>query len=152
MKFRVHRLQFLRIIDLLTTKRLAGRKDHLIRICARDASVRIACNDEEAGCEANIESPGVCFLRHDKLRRLLQTYHSDPRHKKQIDIEVNSEGICIGQTNLSRTGWEVSFFMDPDMAPLRLNFDQPNDPGEVSHQLEFSLNEGTGQRRNQPGR
>ena len=141
MKFRVDRLQFLRMIGLLTTNPPAGKNDTLVRICARGRALHVACNDEEAGCDAIVETEGVCFLRHDKLRRLLQTYHSDPRHKKGIEIEVSAEGICVGQTLLPRAGWEVSLFMDPDLAPMHLDFQLPNDPVRAHEQLEMPLDE-----------
>jgi hypothetical protein len=96
--------------------------DPLLRIEALEGCVTLACGDIEAGCEAAIEGVGVCFLRHSKLKKLLQTYHSDAAQSATIDIEVRPSGIRVGRTRVSRAGWEISLFANPASAPKRMRF------------------------------
>jgi hypothetical protein len=99
----------------------------LLRIEASEGFVTLACGDIEAGCEATVERSGVCFLRHSKLKKLLQTYHSDAGHSAAIDIEVRPSGIRVGRTKVSRAGWEISLFAKPSSAPKRLRFLSPEE-------------------------
>jgi len=94
------------------------------------------CGDIEAACEATIERSGVCFLRHSKLKKLLQTYHSDAAQSTAIEIEVTPEGIRVGRTTVSRDGWEISLFANPATAPKKLRFRQlkENEP-EADNQM-----------------
>ena len=112
--------------------------DPLLRIEASAGCVTLACGDIEAGCEATIERVGVCFLRHSKLKKLLQTYHSDAGHSAAIDIEVRPSGIRVGRTRVSRAGWEISLFANPASAPKRMRFLSPaedNAPAPESQML-----------------
>jgi hypothetical protein len=99
--------------------------DPLLRIEASAGCVTLACGNIEAGCEATIERVGVCFLRHSKLKKLLQTYHSDAAQSATIDIEVRPSGIRVGRTRVSRAGWEISLFANPASAPKRMRFLSP---------------------------
>ena len=110
----------------------------LLRIEASAGCVTLACEDIEAGCEAAIERVGVCFLRHSKLKKLLQTYHSDAAQSASIDIEVRPSGIRVGRTNVSRDGWEISLFANPASAPKRLRYllpEKDNSPAPESQML-----------------
>jgi hypothetical protein len=109
---------------------VCGALDPLLRIQASAGCVTLACGDIEAGCEATIERVGVCFLRHSKLMKLLQTYHSDAGHSANIDIEVRPSGIRVGRTRVSRAGWEISLFAKPEIAPRTLRFRKPYVPEE----------------------
>ena len=102
----------------------------LLRIEASEGFVTLACGDIEAGCEATVERSGVCFLRHSKLKKLLQTYHSDAAQSASIDIEVRPPGIRVGRTRVSRAGWEISLFAKPEIAPRTLRFREPFVPEE----------------------
>lgn len=99
----------------------------LLRIEASESVVTIACGDTEAGYAATISQPGVCFLHHSKLKKLLQTYHSDAEHSAAIEIEVTPEGIRVGRTSVSRDGWEISLFANPATAPRTLRFRLPKE-------------------------
>ena len=77
----------------------------------------LSCGEIGGGCEGTVERAGVCFLRHSKLKRLLQTYHSDARHSATIEIEVTPVGIRVERTEVSRAGWEISLFANPASAP-----------------------------------
>ena len=109
---------------------VCGAVDPLLRIEASAGFVTLACGDIEAGCEATVERSGVCFLRHSKLKKLLQTYHSDAGHSATIDIEVRPSGIRVGRTRVSRAGWEISLFAKPEIAPRTLRFREPFVPEE----------------------
>jgi hypothetical protein len=116
------------LIKLL--KAVCAAVDPLLRIEASAGCVTLSCGDIEAGCEATIERAGVCFLRHSKLKKLLQTYHSDAGHSATIDIEVRPSGIRVGRTRVSRAGWEISLFAKPEIAPRTLRFRSPKEENE----------------------
>ena len=110
----------------------------LLRIEASEGFVTLSCGDIEAGCEATIERVGVCFLRHSKLKKLLQTYHSDAAQSASIEIEVRPSGIRVGRTKVSRAGWEISLFANPASAPKRMRYLSPekdNTPAPESQML-----------------
>lgn len=112
--------------------------DPLLRIEASAGCVTLACGDIEAGCEATVERVGVCFLRHSKLKKLLQTYHSDAGHSATIDIEVRPSGIRVGRTKVSRAGWEISLFANPSSAPKQMRYllpEKDNSPAPESQML-----------------
>ena len=71
---------------------VCGAVEPLLRIEASEDCVTLAYGNIEAGSEANIERAGVCFLRHSKLKNLLQTYHADAGHSTTIEIEVRPSG------------------------------------------------------------
>jgi hypothetical protein len=122
MRFLVPRVALIRLL------RVVCHAAHpLLRIEALAGVVTLACGDTEAGCEAAISQPGVCFLRHSKLKKLLQSYHSDAGHFAAIEIEVTPEGIRLGRTTVSRDGWEISLFANPATAPRTLRFRLPKE-------------------------
>ena len=110
----------------------------LLRMEASAGFVTLSCGDIEAGCEATVERSGVCFLRHSKLKKLIQTYHSDAGHSTTIDIEVRPSGIRVGRTKVSRAGWEISLFAKPEIAPRTLRFREPFVP-EESPQVDLQM-------------
>jgi hypothetical protein len=120
MKFLVPRVSLIRLL-----RAVCSAEHPLLRIEASAGCVTLACEDIEAGCEATIERVGVCFLRHSKLKKLLQTYHSDAAQSASIDIEVRPSGIRIGRTKVSRAGWEISLFANSASAPKRLRYLSP---------------------------
>jgi len=133
MRFLVPRVSLIRLL-----RAVCGAVDPLLRIEASAGCVTLACGDIEAGCEATIQRVGVCFLRHSKLKKILQTYHSDAGHSATIDIEVRPSGIRVGRTRVSRAGWEISLFAKPSSAPKRLRFlapDEDNAPEPESQML-----------------
>ena len=114
----------------------------LLRIEASAGFVTLSCGDIEAGCEATVERSGVCFLRHSKLKKLIQTYHSDAAQSASIDIEVRPSGIRVGRTKVSRAGWEISLFAKPEIAPRTLRFREPfvpEEPPQVDLQMQAPL-------------
>jgi hypothetical protein len=111
----------------------------LLRIEASEGFVTLSCCDIEAGCEATIERVGVCFLRHSKLKTLLQTYHSDAAQSASIDIEVRPSGIRVGRTRVSRAGWEISLFANPASAPKRLRFLSPEKDSALSPESQMLM-------------
>lgn len=117
MKFHVPRVPLIRLLRVT-----CSAQDPLLRIEASAGCVSLACGEIEAGYESTVECEGVCFLRHSKLKRLLQTYHSDAAQSAAIEIEVTPTGIRIGRTEVSREGWEISLFANPASAPKRLRF------------------------------
>ena len=133
MKFLVPRVSLIRLL-----RAVCSAEHPLLRIEASAGCVTLACEGIEAGCEATIERVGVCFLRHSKLKKLLQTYHSDAAQSASIDIEVRPSGIRIGRTKVSRAGWEISLFANPSSAPKRLRYLSPekdNTPAAESQML-----------------
>ena len=122
MRFLVPRLALIRLL------RVVCHAAHpLLRIEALAGVLTLTCGDTEAGCEAAISQQGVCFLRHSKLKKLLQSYHSDAGHSTAIEIEVSPEGIRVGRTTVSRDGWEISLFANPATAPRTLRFRLPKE-------------------------
>ncbi len=110
----------------------------IFRIRASEGRVTLSCGEIGEGCEGTVERAGVCFLRHSKLKKLLQTYHSAAGHSATIDIEVRPSGIRVGRTKVSRAGWEISLFANPASAPKTLRFRSPkeeNDPSAESQML-----------------
>ena len=120
MKFQVHRHRLLRLIGIVTGENPAASKIGLLRLHAEGSLLRISHDGDEAHCEAEVLSPGVCFLRPVKLRQLLSGYSKDKHHHGRIEIEVTPHSIRFGQTQLPREGWEVSLFLDPATAPEQL--------------------------------
>ena len=128
------------LIKLL--KAVCSGMQPMLRIRASEGRVTLSCGDIEAGCEGTVERGGVCFLRHSKLKKLLQTYHSDPGHSATIDIEVRPSGIRVGRTRVSRAGWEISLFAKPENAPRTLRFREPfvpEEPPQVDLQMHLPL-------------
>jgi len=122
MRFLVPRVALIRLL------RVVCHAAHpLLRIEALAGVLTLTCGDTEAGCEAAISQPGVCFLRHSKLKKLLQSYHSDAGQSAAIEIEVSPEGIRVGRTTVSRDGWEISLFANPATAPRTLRFRLPRE-------------------------
>lgn len=121
-KFLVPRVSLIRLL-----RAVCSAEHPLLRIEASAGCVTLACGDIEAGCESTIEREGVCFLRYSKLKRLLQTYHSDAAQSAAINIEVTPAGIRVGRTEVSRTGWEISLFANPSSAPKTLRFSSPKE-------------------------
>jgi hypothetical protein len=62
-----------------------------------------------------------------KLRALLLAYSQDKRHHEEIEIEVTPHSIRIGATLLPREGWEISLFLNPELAPEQLVFLEDDD-------------------------
>ena len=136
MRFFVPRVSLIRLL------RACGAPHPLLRIEASGGFVTLSCGDIEAGCEATVERSGVCFLRHSKLKKLLQTYHSDAAQSASIDIEVRPSGIRVGRTKVSRAGWEISLFAKPEIAPRTLRFREPyvpEEPPPVDLQMQLPL-------------
>lgn len=98
------------------------KREGLVRLHAEGSLLSVMCNGEEAGCEAKVHRRGVCFLRHVKLRDLLLAYSKDKRHHEEIEIEVTPHTIRFGETLLPREGWEISLFLNPELAPEQLIF------------------------------
>ena len=114
----------------------------ILRIRASEGRVTLSCGEIGGGCEGTVERAGVCFLRHSKLKKLLQTYHSDAGHSTTIDIEVRPSGIRVGRTRVSRAGWEISLFAKPEIAPRTLRFREPfvpEEPPQVDLQMQLPL-------------
>ncbi|MCX6964745.1 MAG: hypothetical protein NTW41_05280 [Verrucomicrobia bacterium] len=131
MRFLVPRVALIRLLRVVCH---AGHP--LLRIEALAGVLTLTCGDTEAGCEAAISQPGVCFLRHSKLKKLLQSYHSDAGQSAAIEIEVTPEGIRVGRTTVSRDGWEISLFANPATAPRTLRFRLPReDEPETDSQM-----------------
>ena len=129
-------------VSLIRLLRACGAPHPLLRIEASGGFVTLSCGDIEAGCEATVERSGVCFLRHSKLKKLLQTYHSDAAQSASIDIEVRPSGIRVGRTKVSRAGWEISLFAKPEIAPRTLRFREPyvpEEPPPVDLQMQLPL-------------
>jgi hypothetical protein len=124
MKFLVHRARLVRLLTIVTTDSSAPKKkrEGLVRLHAEGSLLSVNCNGEVAQCEAAVQRPGVCFLRHFKLRQLLLAYSKDKRHHDEIEIEVTPHSIRFGETLLPREGWEISLFLNPESAPERLVF------------------------------
>jgi hypothetical protein len=122
MRFLVPRVALIRLLRVVCH---AGHP--LLRIEALAGVLTLTCGDTEAGCEAAISQPGVCFLRHSKLKKLLQSYHSDAGQSAAIEIGVSPEGIRVGRTTVSRDGWEISLFANPATAPRTLRFRLPRE-------------------------
>ena len=131
------RIPFIRLL-----RAVCSGMQPLLRIEASAGFVTLSCGDIEAGCEANVERSGVCFLRHSKLKKLIQTYHSDAAQSASIDIEVRPSGIRVGRTKVSRAGWEISLFAKPEIAPRTLRFREPfvpEEPPPVDLQMHLPL-------------
>jgi hypothetical protein len=114
----------------------------ILRIRASEGRVTLSCGEIGGGCEGTVERAGVCFLRHSKLKRLLQTYYSDEGHSAAIEIEVTPVGIRFGRTEVSRAGWEISLFANPASAPKTLHFRSPfvpEEPPQVDLQMQPPL-------------
>ena len=143
MKFTIDRVKLIRLLKVVSTSNgvCKREKSPLLRIQASDGILELSFNNTDAGCEAIVESSGVCFLRHAKFKQLLQTYHSDHQHKSVIDIEVTPTAIRIGRTEINREGWEISLFQNPDMAPRKLTFLKPipEEESEAHTQIEISF-------------
>lgn len=129
MKFRVRRTRLVRLLSIVTSVSSVPMKkgEGLVRLHAEGSLLSVMCNGEEARCEATVHSRGVCFLRHVRLRTLLLAYSQDKRHHEEIEIEVTPHSIRIGETLLPREGWEISLFLDPELAPERLVFLEDDD-------------------------
>jgi len=128
------------LIKLL--KAVCSRAIPLLRMEASTGFVTLSCCDIEAGCEATIERAGVCFLRHSKLKKLIQTCHADAGHSTTIEIEVTPVGIRVGRSEVSRAGWEISLFANPASAPKTLRFREPfvpEEPPQVDLQMQPPL-------------
>ena len=94
----------------------------------------LSCGEIGGGCEGTVERAGVCFLRHSKLKKLLQTYHADAGHSTTIEIEVTPVGIRVGRSEVSRAGWKISLFANPASAQKQMRFlsggEQRTGPGD----------------------
>ena len=115
MKFTIDKKSLVQMLRALTKdsgKKKKDRDPHL-RVAAHDDRVVMSANDVETGCEAQVEEEGVCFFQYEKLLPLIQAY----TEVNSLTIEVNSEGIQIGNTKISRGFWEISLFADPKTAP-----------------------------------
>ena len=137
MRFFVQRVSLIKLL-----KAVCSGAVPLLRMEASAGFVTLSCGDIEAGCEATVERTGVCFLRHSKLKKLIQTYHSDAGHSATIDIEVRPSGIRVGRTRVSRAGWEISLFAKPENAPRTLRFREPfvpEEPPQVDLQMHLPL-------------
>ena len=111
----------------------------ILRIRASEGRLALSCGEIGGGCEGTVERAGVCFLRHSKLKKLIQTYHSDAGHSATIDIEVRPSGIRVGRTGVSRAGWEISLFANPEIAPRTLRFRSPKDENDPSAESQMLL-------------
>lgn len=131
MRFRIQRISLIRLLQ--AARDPAHR---LIRLEAVGGVVTLSSGNSEAGCDAAIERPGVCLLRHSKLQKLLQTYNADSEQGAAIEIEVTPDHIRIGRTILPREGWEISLFSNPSTAPKVLLFQALPDPEpEIEYQM-----------------
>ena len=124
MKFLVPRVSLIKLL------KACGAPHPLLRIEASGGFVTLSCGNIDAGCEAIVESAGVCFIRHSKLRKLLQTYFRDAEQSTTIKIVVAPMGIWIGRTHVTRAGLEISLFDNPEIAPRTLLFLEPYVPEE----------------------
>jgi hypothetical protein len=91
----------------------------MLRIRASEGRVTLSCGEIGGGCEGTVERAGVCFLRHSKLKKLIQTCHADAGHSTTIEIEVTPVGIRVGRSEVSRAGWEISLFAKSPHPPRR---------------------------------
>jgi len=115
MKFTISKKSLAQMLRALTKdsgKKKSERDSHL-RLVAQNGMVTMRANETEAGCEADIFQEGVCFFRYDQFLPLVRSYAG----AEELTIEVNPEGIQIGNTRISRGFWEVSLFTDPESAP-----------------------------------
>ena len=136
MKFLVPRVSLIKLL------KACGAPHPLLRIEASGGFVTLSCGNIDAGCEAIVESAGVCFIRHSKLRKLLQTYFRDAEQSATIAIVVAPMGIWIGRTHVTRAGLEISLFDNPENAPRTLRFREPYVPEEppiVDLQMQLPL-------------
>jgi len=117
-------------VSLIKLLKACGAPHPLLRIEASGGFVTLSCGNIDAGCEAIVESAGVCFIRHSKLKRLLQTYFRDAEQSTTIGIVVAPMGIWIGRTHVTRAGLEISLFDNPEIAPRTLRFREPYVPEE----------------------
>lgn len=118
MKFRINKKSLSQMLKALTkdSGRNKNERDRHLRVEAQKNQVRMSANEVETGCEADVFERGVCFFQYEKFLPLIRTY----ARANTLTIEVNSEGIQIGNTKISRGFWEVSLFDNPDAAPARL--------------------------------
>ena len=136
MKFLVPRVSLIKLL------KACGAPHPLLRIEASGGFVTLSCGNIDAGCEAIVESAGVCFIRHSKLKRLLQTYFRDAEQSTTIGIVVAPMGIWIGRTHVTRAGLEISLFDNPEIAPRTLRFREPfvpEEPTPVDLQMHLPL-------------
>ena len=129
-------------VSLIRLLRACGAPHPLLRIEASGGFVTLSCGNIDAGCEAIVESAGVCFIRPSKLRKLLQTYFRDAEQSATIAIVVAPMGIWIGRTHVTRAGLEISLFDNPENAPRTLRFREPYVPEEppiVDLQMQLPL-------------
>jgi len=129
-------------VSLIKLLKACGAPHPLLRIEASGGFVTLSCGNIDAGCEAIVESAGVCFIRHSKLKRLLQTYFRDAEQSTTIGIVVAPMGIWIGRTHVTRAGLEISLFDNPEIAPRTLRFREPfvpEEPTPVDLQMHLPL-------------
>lgn len=124
----------LRALTKDSGKKKRERDAHL-RVAAHNGHVVMSANDVETGCEAEIKAEGVCFFQYEKFLPLVQSYAG----VDELTIEVNPEGIQIGNTKISRGFWEVSFFADPKTAPAVLPAFPTKEAQRLRGQREFPL-------------
>ena len=129
MRFLIVRTELVHMLSIVTVDSSTPPKERgeLVRIHAEQNLLSVSCSGDEARCSALVASHGVCFLRHVKLRELLHAYSSDERHQDEIEIEVTPHSIRIGETLLPREGWEISLFLNPELAPEQLVFLEDDD-------------------------
>lgn len=111
----------------------------ILRIRASEGRVTLSCGEIGGGCEATVERAGTYFLRHSKLKKLIQTYHSDAGHSATIEIEVTPLEIRVGRTEVSRVGWKISLIANPASAPKTLCFRSPKEENEPSAKSQMLL-------------
>lgn len=114
------RIPFIRLL-----RAVCSGMQPILRIRASEGRVTLSCGEIGGGGGGTVERAGVCFLRHSKLKKLLQAYHADVGHSATIEIEVTPVGIRVGRTELSCAGWEISLFANPASAPKRLRYLSP---------------------------
>ena len=131
MRFLIQRISLIHLLQAVSDP-----AHPLLRIESLGGLVALSCGSTEAGCDASIERSRVCFLRQSKLKKLVQTYHSDSEQGATIDIEVTPDHIRVGRTILPRDSWEISLFSHPTTAPMILRFQAPPEPGpEAEYQM-----------------
>lgn len=101
--------------DDRSAKTIHGADAPFFRIEASGESVTLSGREVEATIPASVYEPGVLFLKVTLFRRLLATFKGED----QITLQVNQDGLHIGNVRipLEPPGWLL--YADPARAPKR---------------------------------
>jgi hypothetical protein len=129
MKFTINTQTLVKMLKVISGGRV--KQDGHLRVAAQDGRVTLATeNLNEASCDAEITTEGVCFFKHKQLLPLLATYKSE----SSITMQFTTMGLAIGNT---RAGLVIAYFADPSLAPQHLIVDKP----EIRKPLEGDPNQ-----------